>query len=570
MSNTVLNVLIIDDDQDDRDILKAFLQEYPCPLNITEAVNGQLGIELCQQNKFECVFLDFMMPDINGYDVLRELIKNDPALIVIALTGHIDKAFCSKMLNAGAADFIDKNNLDRQLLIKTMNFALERNQYLEEIIRQKKELQNLSEDLENLVQVKTAQLVESKDLAEKRAVQAELATKAKNNFLETMSHEIRTPLNGIVGMLSLFQDTDLNEEQKMFVDVMTKSSDVLLTLINDILDFSKIGSGILVLDKSAFDIRELVKDVIQIMSGKAKENSISLHYHFNPEVERYFVGDQTRIRQILLNLIGNAIKFTKDGSVDVLIEKKSQTHNDVVLKFSVCDTGIGISPDVVQKIFEPFTQADTGISRKFGGTGLGLSIVNRLVNAMDGEIRVESIVNQGSKFIFTLSLEVSQSIIEDSLNGAENKGRYSNPIGNDSFKKSTWVLLVEDNSVNRIVTSNMLKKMNYLVDCAVDGDEAINMAKSGKYSAILMDCHLPKVDGFKATENIRAWECGIRSPVPIIALTADIMQGTRQRCLKAGMNDYLSKPIIFKTLKNMLDKYVPGSGVYNQDQFKSF
>jgi len=244
MTTKALNILIIDDDEDDREILKNLLEDYPRVLNITEAANGRSGIQLCLQKNFECVFLDFRMPDINGYDVLREIINHNPAIAVITLTDNVDKNFCNKMLNAGATDFIQKSNLERQLLIKTLNFALERNQYVNKIIKQKNELEVLSNELENLVRLKTIQLVHAKELAERRAVQAELATNAKNDFLATMSHEIRTPLGGIIGILSLFKNTPLNEEQKVFVDIMNTSSDTLLSLINDILDFSKIGKKV--------------------------------------------------------------------------------------------------------------------------------------------------------------------------------------------------------------------------------------------------------------------------------------------------------------------------------------
>ncbi len=385
-----------------------------------------------------------------------------------------------------------------------------------------------------------------------------------------MSHEIRTPLGGIIGILSLFKDTPLNEEQKMFVDIMGKSSDTLLSLINDILDFSKIGSGMLVLDQKKFDIYALVNETISILEGKLKEGNLKLYCKFEPTVEKYFVGDQTRIRQILLNLIGNAIKFTKEGRIDVLIEKKSQSNENTILKISVSDTGVGINPDALDKIFEPFTQADGGISREFGGTGLGLSIVEKLVNAMGGDIYVDSVVDKGSTFVFTLLLKSAQLVMEDSANGAELQ-KSNTEMKFNSSEQLAKVLLVEDNPVNCIVTCSMLIKMNYHVDYASDGEEAMRMIKTEKYNIVLMDCHLPGMDGFRTTEEIRKWERGAGiNPIPIIAITADIMEGIYQRCINAGMNDYLSKPIVFKILKETLGKYLSSDLAGHTDKHKVY
>lgn len=551
-----IRLLIIDDDPDDRDIIKIFLKNYHNPLSIMEACNGKSGIELFRKNKFDCVFLDFMMPDINGYEVLRELLNIDQAIIVIALTGHIDKSFHKKMLNAGAADFLLKNTLNENILSKTLNYALERSLYIGEIIRQKKSIEKFSKELEYLVEIRTRELSEAKKIAEEKALQAENATRAKDDFLAIMSHEIRTPLNGIIGTLNIFQETKLDGKQEEMVKIMEKSSMALLSLINDILDFSKIGNGKLSLEEVNFNLRSIISDAIQIVQGRLYGKNIVLSLQIDSTIETNFLGDPYRIEQILLNLLSNSIKFTDSGEIKIIVENVSKNGVRYVLRISICDTGIGIDQESLKDIFEPFTQADNSISRKFGGSGLGLSIAKRLVEAMGGKIQAQSTPGKGSQFIFTIQLlhpdqnKNSASIEVSSIHSSRNKNLVRQ-------KEKMKILVVEDDPISQYLIIEMLKILNHEGDAVSDGHEAIAMAKNNSYHLILMDCHLPTTDGFKVTQAIRKWEEATnKRKIPIVALTADITEKTRNLCKEAGMNDFLSKPIQIKMLEKALDKNI--------------
>jgi len=393
------------------------------------------------------------------------------------------------------------------------------------------------------------------------------ATKAKSEFLANMSHEIRTPMNGIIGITQIFSMTNLTEEQIDFIHTIRDSGDALLTIINDILDLSKIELGNLQLEERPFVLIDIIKSVCSLLATQANIKNINLEYFIAPNIPLHLLGDGLRLRQILLNLIGNAIKFTNSGSVYVSVNSKlianDQKYPEYQLMISIKDTGIGINSDQLQKLFQPFTQADASISRKYGGTGLGLAISKSLVNLMRGRIWVESLGNiggtppdnwianqndhhQGSIFNFTL---IAKGIL--SIDLIPKDAIAISPLEDTNSQLQLKIILAEDNKVNQKVAALTLKKLGYIADIANNGLEVLAMLENKSYDVILMDMQMPEMDGITATKMIRQSD----KPQPwIIALTANALEVDRQTCFDAGMNDFITKPIVISELTEALNK----------------
>jgi len=363
---------------------------------------------------------------------------------------------------------------------------------------------------------------------------AKSADKAKSLFLANMSHEIRTPLNGIIGMAHLMKDDIVHEKNKNKLAVIQFSAETLVSLVNDILDFSKIEAGKLELDLDHFNLYEVIHNISSLFQLKAGEKNLTFICNIDPSVPPYIFSDQTRIKQILINLINNAIKFTDKGSVRLNVKMLPPQSDKMLLRFDVIDSGIGINEENQSKIFSSFTQSDASFTRKFGGTGLGLAISKHLVELMGGEIGVISNLGHGSNFWFTIEV----------LPGKEKVDSIRHFDKNKDLITGLHILLAEDNKVNVMVAQQIIEKAGHLVMVANNGNEAVRLYKNNTFNLVLMDIMMPEMDGLEATRRIREWEQEKgRTPIPIIALTANVIKKDQEKYLAAGMSDFLSKPI---------------------------
>lgn len=386
--------------------------------------------------------------------------------------------------------------------------------------------------------------------AEAATLVAEKANKAKTDFLANMSHEIRTPMNAVIGLTHILQTTKLDAKQKQCVDVLQSSSESLMMLINDLLDIDKMEALDIELEHAPFSMTAVLDQVVSVMSVKAKQKGVNLIVHYESGLYKTYIGDSGRIRQIALNLVGNAVKFTdRGGSVSVFFANGGKGNGKKAITVTVTDTGIGIPEDKIEMIFGRFIQADASITRKYGGTGLGLSISQALAQRMGGSISVTSVVGQGSSFVLHLSLAVEAS---DSEKHYQENIIYLDMQANAAILP---ILLVEDYEPNVLVATSMFNNFGYRYEVARNGQEAVERFASRKYSIVLMDVEMPLMDGYATTRHIRGIEKSTASPpVAIIAMTAHAMKGDREKCMAAGMNDYIAKPFSPHQLQAVLNK----------------
>ena len=396
----------------------------------------------------------------------------------------------------------------------------------------------------------TDQLAAEQNLLQAKAA-AETANIAKSQFLSTMSHEIRSPMNGILGMFQLLQHTELTPEQLEYTKIALQSGKKLVDLLNDILDLAKIEAGKIELEIADFDLPSMISDTINILALQAREKGLLLTSSQDVDVPSALKGDAGRLRQILINLVGNAIKFTPKGSVTLHIQKSSEDAHSTILCFFIRDSGIGIAPDKLEHIFESFTQADGSTTRTYGGTGLGLAICKRLVELMGGTISVVSSDGGGSTFRFTVVLE--KQVEAPPLPIVEETHR------EPGSASGIRILLTDDDPVAQLLVSRLLKSFGYLVDVASNGKEAVDALEKNDYSLVLMDCMMPEMNGYEVTAVIRDPASPVRRhDIPVIALTGNAMKQDRDHCLAAGMDDHLPKPVLFPDLLAMLEKYLKG------------
>jgi len=387
-------------------------------------------------------------------------------------------------------------------------------------------------ELVDTLEQKTEALEEQTRELERSRVQAEQASVAKSQFLATISHEIRTPMNGILGASELLLSTPLAGSQRHYAETAHRSATALLALIDDVLDLSRIESSKLAIHTTNIDLRSLVTEAVDLMAVTARDKPVVLSCTFSTRLPKRVECDPLRLRQILVNLLHNGVKFTEQGRVDLEVISLADANESVRLRFEVRDTGIGLAAEQFDSVFDAFTQADASTTRRHGGSGLGLAIVRELVQLMGGQVGVESEVGAGSNFWFELELKkaAEPAVVPDI-------------VIDESRRPSATVLLAEDDMVNKMVVEEMLKALGCEVDVVSDGDAARVAAARTRYDLIFMDCHMPVMDGFESTRRIRAFEDGSRRRTPIVALTADTLASDRERCRAAGMDDFVTKPV---------------------------
>jgi CheY-like chemotaxis protein/nitrogen-specific signal transduction histidine kinase len=398
---------------------------------------------------------------------------------------------------------------------------------------------------------------------------AEAANLAKSQFLATISHEIRTPINGVLGMAELLMESRVTETQRRYVEALSSSGEALLHVVNDILDFSRMEAGKLKLETADFDVREITRSTVELLAERAHAKGLKMLTAIDADVPGAVSGDCGALRQVLVNLVGNGVKFTERGEVTLTVSRAPNGDScaggeSCALRFVIRDTGIGIAPEARERLFTAFTQADGSHSRRFGGTGLGLVISKQLVELMGGAIEVESAPGKGSVFSFTVRFSPAENVAAPTA-----VAQPQSPVDAAPQQAAVCVLLVEDNKVNQEVCKAMLRRFGCEVDIAENGRLGVEAAFSRRYDLVLMDCQMPEMDGFEATATIRAREmqaAGEQSisgstprRLPIVALTANAMSGDRERCLAAGMDDYLSKPYNRQQLAELVGRWSRGA-----------
>lgn len=547
---------MIDDDKDDfmivRDIIRDVIHHK---YTIDWRASYEEGLKSIGEKNHDVYLIDYKLGAKTGLDLINRAIEIGCEAPLIILTGENNFEIDNQAMNAGAADYIVKGDISCQMLESSIRYAIANTKH-------KKEMHELNAALEKRVKSRTVdleetlsklkksqnELIEAKNKAETAAYTAELASKAKTDFLSCMSHEIRTPLNAIIGFTKVVQDTNLTKKQKEYLNAIRTSGNLLMVLINDILDLAKVEAGKMTFEYAPFNFSASISEILQLFETKIKEEKLQLVFNPDPAIPKFLIGDPVRLNQIILNLVGNSIKFTKKGKISLGIRMLDEDKEKVTLQFSVTDTGIGIPENNLNSIFDKFQQVISETSSICCGTGLGLTIAKQLIELQGGTITVKSKVDKGSTFSFILSYKKIKSKFETETIEFVPKDLFGFPL-----IKNVKILVAEDEALNQLLIKTLLEKFGFVMDIACNGKIVLEKLRKNKYDIILMDLQMPEMNGFETTKYIRKNK---DSNIPIIALTANVTTTDAEKCRAAGMDDYISKPINEKLLFDTIIKYL--------------